>query len=495
VGRLGRFATGVFGALGLLMIPILFTEYESYNSVFDASYVGSQVCGDCHTITYAEWQVSPHANMTHRPSPATVVGDFNDRSYYLPEHFRQTELDELPAARMYMVDGRYYMALRRPDSDEYVPFPIEYVIGYQYRQTYLTSEPGGVLRRLPLQWSVPRDEFFPYWNYQEKIDESVADFWAQMESLNSAWNLFCARCHTTNLEIIDKNPQHTYAVMEWTDDGIGCESCHGPGSHHVNYFAGNYVNRVAAFANSHLQGEPVAYIVNPSKLDKGNDLSVCAQCHGPDITVHTTEIYRIYEPGYSGESRINDLSPFFQQIPLEPGRTAPTVETWHNARPKGIAMIFRSFVESAHYQLDEVRCYDCHSPHNNKAPAVPGILQPSAVSNQYCLDCNVELANQIAEHTRHQPGTAGAFCYGCHMPREIINLAAGIPNWTRTHWMSSIPDPRSSVRFGLEQAPNACNECHTDQTAAWAVDWIENWWPELLLAPPLPAPPLPVEES
>ena len=57
---------------------------------------------------------------------------------------------------------------------------------------------GGVLRRLPLQWSTSRNEFFPYWNYQEKSEPSVADLWAQMTVLNSAWNLFCARCHTTS---------------------------------------------------------------------------------------------------------------------------------------------------------------------------------------------------------------------------------------------------------------------------------------------------------
>jgi hypothetical protein len=75
------------------------------------------------------------------------------------------------------------------------------------------------------------------------------------------------------------------------------------------------------------------------------------------------------------------------------------------------------------------------------------------------------------------------------------HFATGIPSWTRTHWMSSIPDLRSSARFGLERAPNVCIECHTDQTAAWAVDWMETWWPESLLDPSLPTSPLPVEDS
>lgn len=102
---------------------------------------------------------------------------------------------------MYREGDDYLMALRLPESEQFVPFKIEYVIGYQYRQTYLTLEPGGVLRRLPLQWSTARRDFFPYWNYQEGSTPSVPDLWAQMDTTNPAWNLFCARCHTTQLVI------------------------------------------------------------------------------------------------------------------------------------------------------------------------------------------------------------------------------------------------------------------------------------------------------
>ena len=76
-----------------------------------------------------------------------------------------------------------------------------------------------------------------------------------MDVNNSAWNLFCARCHTTHLEINDKDERHTRAETQWVDEGIACESCHGPGSLHVNYFEHNYVNRVAAFVNSNVRGE------------------------------------------------------------------------------------------------------------------------------------------------------------------------------------------------------------------------------------------------
>lgn len=473
---------GLFSFTGIILfiggILFFFTEYESYESLYDAEYVGSATCGKCHIFVYEEWKQSPHAKMTRHPSAESVVGNFDQGSYTLPAQYQTLPEDDQPAMKTYTENGDYFMALRDPQTGNYQPFKVDYVIGYQYRQTYLTLEPGGVLRRLPLEWSVKKQEFFPYWNFQEGSTPSHADFWAQMTSLNSAWNLFCARCHTTNLNIVEKNSSHTYAETFWTDDGIACEACHGPGSQHTNYFENNYINRIVAFANSNLRGEPAAYIAMGPKLPQGEDMSVCARCHGPDIMMSTTDIYRIYEPGYSREGKINDLSPWFKQIPLTPGRTDPTVETWMDARPKGIAMIFRGFIESKCYAMAEVRCYDCHNPHNNKVGTYEDILQPSKTSNGYCLRCHGELSEQIAEHTHHTPEEAGSYCYDCHMPHDILNLATGVARFTRGHTMSHIPNPQSSVQYGLEGAPNACNECHSDQTPEWAVEQYREWWGE-----------------
>lgn len=471
-----RRALIVAAAAALAVVLFTLTEYESYASLYDAEYVTSAKCGECHKIIYEQWQRSPHANMARLASVASVVGDFDDGSYMVPAEYATPDDVALPAARMTRQGNSYFMSLRNPGTDQYTPFRVDYVIGYQYRQTYLTRENGGVLRRLPLQWSTERQEFFPYWNYQEQSPISVEDLWAQMTTLNSAWNLFCARCHTTNLEVIDKNPQHTFAVTEWTDAGIGCEACHGPGSQHVNYFEHNYVNRFAAFLNSTVRGEPVAYVANAPKMSKGQDLSVCARCHGADILLSDTDVYRIYEPGYSREGRINDLSPYFKTVPLSPRDFPPTVEIYADGQPKGLGTLFRSFIESTCYEQAEVRCYDCHKPHDNKEAARPGILEASETSNQYCLACHTGLADQIAEHSNHEAGTEGSFCMDCHMPRNLVNIVSGTQRRTRTHEMSSLPNPPASEQFGVADAPNACNNCHSDQTPAWATEWYNTWW-------------------
>jgi len=205
----------VLAATVTVLVGLCFYLFlDHYAPRFDAEYVGASVCGECHTQIYPEWQRSPHANMLREPDEISVVGDFENASWTMPESDWRLSTDSAPAAHMFADAGKYFMSLRVPGTEEFEAFPIDYVVGYQYRQVYLTREPGGVLRRLPLQWSVARQEFFPYWNLQEGSRTSVHDLREQMTSLNSAWNLFCARCHTTNLDIQQKNSSHTLAEVE-----------------------------------------------------------------------------------------------------------------------------------------------------------------------------------------------------------------------------------------------------------------------------------------
>jgi len=478
VGRFGRLLPIVL----LLSVTVAaagswsWWQAGQFEEQFDADYIGSAVCGDCHTIVHGQWSASPHANMVRDPDSGSVVGDFADGEFRLPSDSPDPLAGEV-VARTFQRDGRYYMALRHPEKPEFVGFPIRYVVGYQYRQEYLFREADGVLRRLPLQWSTAKQAFFPYWNIQENSAQTLPDLWAQMETRNSAWNLYCARCHTTNLEIHERDEWHTRASVTWQEKGIGCEACHGPGSLHVAYMESSPVNRVAMFARNHLEGRPVAYVANADKLPKEQAMSVCARCHGADIFGAHQDFYRLYEPGYSRSGRINDLSEYFLQAPLTPGRMTPTIEIWQNGRPRGIGMLFRSLIESACYDQSQVRCYDCHDPHQNKAEAVSGILSASSASNAYCSGCHEDIGSDIAGHTAHEPGEAGSFCYDCHMPKHITKLNTGIWERTRTHEMSSLPNPQDSVRFGLDQAPNACSECHGDWSPEFLVRTMQELWP------------------
>src|SRR5262249_40555048 len=158
-------------------------------------YVGSRTCGECHTGIYAQWRGSPHQLMARPATAESVVGNFANVEWWLPEDTRKHPEEQRPVARMLREGDSFYMALWHPPSARYVPFKIDYVVGYQHRQTYLTREPAGVLRKLPLEWSQARQEFFDYWGWQEGQPSSLLDLWHQTQVPNSAWNLYCARCH------------------------------------------------------------------------------------------------------------------------------------------------------------------------------------------------------------------------------------------------------------------------------------------------------------
>lgn len=464
----------------LALLPLFgvaaFTAAEPYPPLFEAEYVGSDNCGKCHTQVHAAWRHSPHALMARPASPGTVVGDFADAAWPIPPEARKGKHDEKPV-RFSRRGDEFFMSLWHGDAERYVDFRVDYVVGYQYRQTYLTREKDGVLRRLPLEWSPQLRKWFPYWSEQVGQQPDQLELWSQMTVPNSAWNLFCARCHTTHLDIKSKDAAHTRAEVEWQEPGIACEACHGPGSHHSRYFEKSYVNRIAAFVKSKLRGEPVAFMANGPKLPKGQDLSICARCHGADISQASQDIYRTFEPGYSRGGRINDLSVHFQEFPLQPGRKAPTVECWDDGRPRGIGMLFRSFIESKCYQKGEPRCYDCHDPHDNKQGRAPGLLLPSEASNEYCLKCHEDIRGRQGQHTRHALGKSGSFCYDCHLPKHIDNNASGFTRPVRTHDMSSVPDPAATKKHGKQGAPNACNDCHQDKDADWAIAKMAEWWP------------------
>ncbi len=460
--------------LAAASVAVIYTFRTPAPEVFHADFVGSEVCGDCHWINYDAWKKSPHHNIARLPASDSVVGDFSDGDYYFPQQDLEDE-NELPAAKMYQRAGEFFMALRDIGTDSYSEFKIAKVIGYQYRQTYLTQEEGGVLRRLPIQWSVPRQDFFAYWNEQEQSPQSVHDLWEQMKPLNSAWNLYCARCHTTNLQEYSKDQAHTQANVEWTEIGVGCEVCHGPGSKHVDYMNGHPINRLASWFDQNLFQKTAPFIINAANQQQGFALSVCARCHGADIFRKRQPLYRNYKPGFDANGNLNDLSPYFTEAPLEPGRTFPTIEVWEDGRPKGLGTLFRSFADSSHYQATDMRCYTCHDPHNNKKPASTGLLRPTSQSNEFCMSCHAPIAENPDAHTKHKAGSKGSYCYDCHMPKNILNQVAGVPHFVRSHNMGSIPNPLLSKRMGTSKSPNACLECHQDQSNDWAINHLRDW--------------------
>ena len=127
-----------------------------------------------------------------------------------------------------------------------------------------------------------------------------------------------------------------------------------------------------------------------------------------------------------------------------------------------------SFRQSKMYRMG-VSCTNCHDPHTAKLK-----LQGNAL----CLQCHDSQPNpafpsaagayDTPKHHHHAQGTPGAQCTACHMPAKNYMIVQPRPD----HSMR-IPRPDLSVTLGT---PNACNQCHADQSAQWASDAVTTWY-------------------
>src|SRR5262249_11145661 len=107
-----------------------------------------------------------------------------------------------------------------------------------------------------------------------------------------------------------------------------------------------------------------------------------------------------------------------------------------------------------------VRCWNCHDPHANGT---------RGDGNALCRTCHDARYDSEA-HTHHPAGSAGADCRGCHLPITVY-----MQRDPRHDHSFARPDPEATIAPGV---PNACNRCHGDRDAAWAVAAMREWYPD-----------------
>lgn len=140
--------------------------------------------------------------------------------------------------------------------------------------------------------------------------------------------------------------------------GIGCGGCHGPGRQHVE----------TQQAGGAPEAEPDPAIVNPARLNRRAQLSVCQQYHLASITV--------FAPGEGPISfkPVEVLAENRAAYVPEPQLTDPdwTGIDSHPLRP----------ARSAYFQSSDLTCATCHDPHQ------PAAAMTRADYNTTCQSCH-----------------------------------------------------------------------------------------------------------
>ena len=394
------------------------------------AYVAEATCAECHAPQHRAWSGSHH-DLAMQPATAeTVLGDFDGASL---THGGVT-------SSFFTRDGRFFVNTAGADG-RLADFELTYTFGVEPLQQYLAPFPGGRLQSLPIAWDTRRGGWFQLYP-DEQFAPGDALHWT---GRYQTWNAMCAECHSTNLRKHYDAASDTYRTA-WDAIDVGCQACHGPSAQHVAW-AQQAPAEAAAGALA------AGLVVDLAAVDSQTEIQACAGCHA-----HRQRIG-------AADRHARPLLDDFQPSTLREGLYFP------DGQIRDEVYVWGSFAQSRMHAAG-VRCSNCHDPHG---------LGLRAAGDGVCLQCHREAPTprfpglqparyDTPAHHFHRAELDGARCVNCHMPARTYMVV----DERRDHSFR-VPRPDISVALGT---PNACTQCHTQQTDTWAAGRAAEWWGE-----------------
>ena len=408
------------------------------------TFVGSAACVDCHADEAAAWHGSQHDLAMQEATEDTVLGDFDNASF----------TKDGVTSRFFRRDGKFFVNTDGPDG-KLADFEVRYTFGVAPLQQYLIAFPDGRLQALGIAWdSRPEDQGGQRWFHlypDEAIPHGDELHWTGMMQ---NWNFVCADCHSTNLRRNYDFAENRYDTT-WSAIDVSCEACHGPGSDHVAW-AANAGDPGWAADDPHkglavtfdkerrgdwdfASGAVTAHVTQPGSITH-TEIETCAPCHSRRVPI--ADGYEIGKPLLDSYRLTLLTDPLY----------------YADGQIRGEDYVYGSFLQSKMYHAG-VTCTDCHDPHT---------LALKADGNDVCTQCHAPDHFDVAAHHFHEPGTPGAACVSCHAPETTYMVVD-----PRRDHSFRVPRPDLTVELGV---PNACNGCHTDESAEWAAARIDDWY-------------------
>lgn len=368
-----------------------------------SDYVGSEACASCHEETYARWKQTRMANVVRDPKlhPDAVLPDFSK-----PDPLLTFSLDSVALVYGSGWKQRYF----RKVGDDYFPYPAQWDVKNETWRRYHVAE--------NTDWWVP---FYP-----DPGDNS-----------QRPTGPLCDGCHSVDYNIQTKTP------AEWN---VGCESCHGAGSAHID---------------SPLQHN----ILNPARMNYVQANDTCIQCHsqGQPLENPIAGTYYDWPVGFRVGLELANFWKLEEHHPGEESFTHFADGSAHKNRMQG-----NDYVQSLMYARG-VTCASCHDAHGTENPAML-----KAPVKEICLTCHGPNTQSgphtetLQAHTHHEIDSPGNDCVACHMPK----IAQTISNVNVSSHTFRFITPEQSASLGV---PNACTQCHQDETPEWATAALKTW--------------------
>ncbi len=407
---------------------------EKSTSAAQATYVGTSTCTGCHAEVAARYQGSDHDRAIEIPSPSSVLAPFANES-----------ISHDGVKTTFLRQGDQYVVRTRGPDGKPADFRVAYTFGVRPLQQYLLDLGGGRLQALTVAWdSRPKAEggqrWFDLYPSEEHSPESELHWTRPAQN----WNFACADCHTTALQK-NYDPATKRFSPQFAELDVSCEACHGPGSNHLAWAqapgtaAANHGFSVSLQRATDWTIAPGARTATPHAPGPNQvELEVCAPCHS-----RREQLREGLRPG----------EPF-----LDAYRPELLAQAFYHADGQVAAedYAYGSFLQSRMFHAG-VRCSDCHEPHS---------LELRHAGNALCAGCHSPEVFDTRAHHHHE--NVGSACVDCHMPATTYMQVDS----RRDHFIR-IPRPDIAMKVG---APDACTECHDEETQAWAAERISDWF-------------------
>ena len=413
--------------------------------------------------------------MTRPVAEATILGDFS-RDARLSAHGRSYAFG--------MRQGKPFVTVRA-EGRAAETYQIDYTLGSKRFQGYLATLPGGRMYVLPVFWHVETKRWLD-WKETTPIPDGAHD-------IKQIWNVNCFNCHATNLDRGFTAATTSYRTT-WTELGIGCEACHGPGKTHIALAEGwakdpTTIPTYSSHASNRGLSDTLK-IFSPRTAEARRTFDTCAYCHGNKRNVFTD--FR------AGDRYEDHAIPFLVSEPLPEFDSQG--EFWPDGRPNRFNRP-QALTLSGCFKAGAVTCTNCHLAHGTASNAfsLKVDVHDGRSGDALCTQCHQGPADAgapgdaqtplaritsrrpdtaesrepwsdaaLARHSFHTADSEGSRCINCHMSDVNWRLLMR----RRDHTFQP-PVPESTAAFGV---PNACTTCHDDKTPEWAARQMQTWW-------------------
>jgi hypothetical protein len=313
---------------------------------WQALFVGNQACRPCHAEIYRNYSATPMAQSSGR-----VGGDV------APGLFRHEA-----SGVEYRIDARGGVTLSKGSARQ--QRELQYFIGSGAAGRSFLYSRGGFLFEAPVTWYSQKGA----WDASPGFEADRVSRWSRPVEPS------CLMCHASQLRAVS-GPQNQYGEPPFTQGGVGCERCHGPGSLHVQGKGG---------------------MTNPASLDPARRDSVCMQCHLSGEARIALAGRQISD--YRAGSLLADYVSYFVSDVPSTLRATSHVEKLEASRCKQASG-------------DRLWCGTCHDPHR-----LPDAADRVDWYRSKCQTCHA-----AGECQR------GDDCASCHMPKgRVVDGGHGV---------------------------------------------------------------------